>query len=131
MKRIFKGPWVWIVLAVVGVLLAMQYLAPNGGYDEVPTSTMRREILSGNVKSITFIDGEQEIQALLDNGKKITATWVAGQQETLIADVDKQVDAGAIEDQNSQYPQPSLLVSIVATLFPFLLIILLFVFLMN
>ena len=131
MKRIFKGPWVWIVLAVVGVLLAMQYLAPNGGYDEVPTSTMRREILSGNVKSITFIDGEQEIQALLDNGKKITATWVAGQQETLIADVDKQVDAGAIEDQNSQYPQPSLLVSIIATLFPFLLIILLFVFLMN
>jgi cell division protease FtsH len=130
-KRIFKGPWVWIVLAVVGVLLAMQYLAPNGGYDEVPTSTMRTEILAGNVKSITFIDGEQEIQAVLDDGKKITATWVAGQQETLIADVDKQVDAGAIEEQNSEYPQPSLLVSIIATLFPFLLIILLFVFLMN
>jgi cell division protease FtsH len=130
-KRIFKGPWVWIVLAVVGVLLAMQYLAPNGGYDEVPTSTMRTEILSGNVKNITFIDGEQEIQAVLDDGRKITATWVAGQQETLIADVDEQVDAGAIEEQNSEYPQPSLLVSIIATLFPFLLIILLFVFLMN
>ena len=38
-KRIFKGPWLWIVLAVFAVLLAIQYLAPNGGYDEVKTSS--------------------------------------------------------------------------------------------
>ncbi len=121
----------WIVLAVVGVLLAMQYLAPNGGYDEVPTSEMRQEIMSGNVKSITFIDGDQEIRAVLDDDTKVTSTWVAGQQEELIAEVNKQVDAGAIQAQNSEYPQPSLFVSIIATLFPFLLIILLFLFLMN
>jgi cell division protease FtsH len=130
-KRIFKGPWVWIVLAVVGVLLALQYLAPNGGYDEVPTSTMAREIQSGNVKNITFIEGDQKIEAVLDDGKKITATWVMGQQETLLAEVDKQIDAGEIEEQNSENPQPSLLVSVLATLFPFILIVLLFLFLMN
>lgn len=38
MKRIFKGPWLWIVVAVVGVLLALQYLAPHTGGDEIPTS---------------------------------------------------------------------------------------------
>ena len=131
MKRIFRGPWVWIVLAVVGVLLALQYLAPNGGYEEVPTSTMRRDILSGQVKNITFIDGDQEMRATLDDGKKITATWINGQQEGLINDVDRQIDAGAIEEQNSEYPQPSFLVSVIATLFPFLLIVFLFLFLMN
>ena len=26
-KRIFRGPWLWIVIAVVGVLVALQYLA--------------------------------------------------------------------------------------------------------
>ncbi len=130
-KRIFKGPWVWIVLAVVGVLLAMQYLAPNGGFDEVKTSTMRQEIMSGNVKTITFIDGDQVIEAELDDGRKVTSTWVIGQQETLLAEVDKQVDGGGIEEANSTNPQPSLFVSIIATLFPFLLIIGLFLFLMN
>ncbi|MGL5827685.1 MAG: ATP-dependent zinc metalloprotease FtsH [Nocardioides sp.] len=130
-KRIFKGPWVWIVLAVVGVLLALQYLAPNGGYDEVPTSTMRREIQSGNVKEITFIEGDQKIEAELDDGRKVTATWVLGQQETLLAEVNKQVDGGAIQEQNSENPKPSLLISILATLFPFILIVLLFLFLMN
>ncbi len=121
----------WIVLAVVGVLLALQYLAPNGGYEEVPTSTMRRDIQSGQIKNITFIDGDQEIRATRDDGKKITATWVNGQQEGLINEVDKQIDAGAIEEQNSEYPQPSFLVSVIATLFPFLLIVFLFLFLMN
>jgi len=37
-KRIFKGPWLWIALAVAGVLIALQYLAPSDGYDEVKTS---------------------------------------------------------------------------------------------
>ncbi|MGL5810438.1 MAG: ATP-dependent zinc metalloprotease FtsH [Nocardioides sp.] len=131
MKRIFKGPWVWILLAVVGVLLALQYLAPNGGYDEVPTSSMREQIKSGNVKEIEFLDGDQQIRATLDDGKKITSTWVTGQQESLLTEVDKQIDAGAIEKQNSENPQPNFLVQLLATLLPFLLLVLLFVFLMN
>ena len=61
MKRIFKGPWVWIAIAVVAVLLALQYLAPGGGYDEVDTSRMQSYIAKGEVKEITFIDGDQTI----------------------------------------------------------------------
>jgi hypothetical protein len=30
-KRIFKGPLIWIVVAVVGVLIAMQFLISSGG----------------------------------------------------------------------------------------------------
>ena len=87
MKRLFKGPWLWIVLAVVGVLLALQYLAPGGGYDEISTSQMNEYIASGQVKEITFIDGDQEIEATLDDGvdrdggDKVMAHWVDGQQE--------------------------------------------------
>ena len=46
-KRIFRGPWFWIVVAVVGVLIALQYLAPNGGYKEINTSDMAKAISSG------------------------------------------------------------------------------------
>jgi len=135
-KRIFKGPWVWIALAVVAVLLALQYLAPGGGYDEVETSRMQSYIAKGEVQEITFIDGDQAIQATLDSGvrdsgDKVTAYWVKGQQGGIIDLVDKQVAKGTIEESNSENPQPSLLGTILATLLPFALIILLFLFLMN
>ena len=76
-KRIFRGPWLWIVIAVVGVLIALQYLAPNGGYDEIDTSKMSGYISDGTVKTVTFIDRDQTIQAELDNGDKVTSSWVA------------------------------------------------------
>ena len=136
MKRIFKGPWLWIVLAVVGVLIALQYLAPNGGYDEVETSTMESYIAKGEVKEITFVGGDQQIQATLDDGvrdsgSKVMAYWVDGQQQGIIKAVDDQIAAGSIEKSNSKIAKPSLLGSILATLLPFALIILLFLFLMN
>ena len=57
MKRIFKGPWLWSLLAVVGVLLALQYFASSGEYDEITTSQMNDYIAKGEVSELTFIDG--------------------------------------------------------------------------
>ncbi|MEO7070498.1 MAG: ATP-dependent zinc metalloprotease FtsH, partial [Nostocoides sp.] len=132
MKRIVRSPWLWIPVAVVGVLLALQYLVPNGGYTEVETSKMVSDINSGAVKEITFVDGgDQQIRATLDNGKKVMATWVGGQQVNLVKQVQGQVDKGTIEKFNVKNPKPSLLGQILATLLPFALIVLLFLFLMN
>ena len=88
-------------------------------------------IEDGSVESILFVDGDQEIQATLDDGTKLTSSWVAGQQVSLVNKVQEQVDAGTIEKFNVEVPRPSLLGSILATLLPFVLIILLFLFLMN
>ena len=131
MKRIFRGPWLWIVIAVVGVLVALQYLAPNGGYQEVDTSQMTSYINDGKVEKVTLVDGDQEIRATLDNGNEVMSSWVTGQQRDLVNSIQKQVDAGQIEEYNVEVPKPSLIGSILATLLPFALIILLFLFLMN
>ena len=131
-KRIFRGPWLWIVVAVVGVLIALQYLAPNGGYDEIDTSEMVGLLEDGSLESVLFVDGDQEIRATLDNGDKVIASWVSGQQRDLVNLAQDGVQSGAIEDGfNVEVPKPSLLGSILATLLPFALIILLFLFLMN
>ncbi|WGX96227.1 ATP-dependent zinc metalloprotease FtsH [Nocardioides sp. L-11A] len=136
MKRVFRGPWLWIVVAVLAVVLALEFLAPGGGYDEVPTSQMSTYIEKGQVEEITFIDGDQAIEASLDkgtreSGDKVMSYYINGQQETLLAQVDEQVAKGTIDKANSKNPKPSLLGSILATLLPFALIILLFIFLMN
>ncbi|PWN01896.1 cell division protein FtsH [Nocardioides silvaticus] len=136
MKRVFRGPWLWIVVAVLAVLLALEFLAPGGGYDEVSTSTMSKYIDEGQVKEITFIDGDQTIEATLDKGTrdegdKVMTHYIQGQQEGILEAVDEQVASGDIDKSNSENPQPSLLGSLLATLLPFALIILLFIFLMN
>src|SRR5919112_4382134 len=121
-KRIFRGPWLWIVVAVVGVLVALQYLAPNGGYQEVDTSKVAADISSGDVKNITFIDGDQEIRAVLDDGSKVLTHWVDGQQNDLIVATQKQIRAGEIDDYNSENPQPSLIGTLLSTFLPFVFI---------
>ena len=136
MKKAFKGPWVWIVLAVLGVLIALQYLVPGGGYDEVPTSQLESYIADGQVEEITFVDGEQAIQATLDpgvrdSGDEVMSYYVQGQVEGIISQVDEQVSAGSIEESNSENPQPSFLGQLLVTLLPIALIIFIFIFLMN
>jgi cell division protease FtsH len=130
-KRIFRGPWLWIVVAVVGVLIALQYLAPNGGYDKIDTSQMASHLADGSVKTVLFVDGDQEIRATLDNGDKVSAEWVSGTQRDLYLSAMKGVRDGQIEKADVKVPKPSLLGSILATFLPFVLIILLFLFLMN
>ncbi len=136
MKKAFKGPWVWIVLAVLGVLIALQYLVPGGGYDEVPTSQLESYIAEGQVDEITFVDGEQAIQATLDtgvrdSGDEVMSYYVQGQVEGIISQVDEQLSAGTIEESNSENPQPSFLGQLLVTLLPIALIIFIFIFLMN
>jgi len=130
-KRVFKGPWLWIVIAVVGVLLALQYLAPNGGYDEIKTSELQSHIVDGSVKEITLVEGDQQIKATLDDDTKVMSHYVDGQQQGIIAQLDAAKAEGTIESYDSKVPKPSLLGSFLMTVLPFALIILLFVFLMN
>jgi cell division protease FtsH len=130
-KRIFRGPWLWIVVAVVGVLIALQYLAPNGGYQEVDTSKMSSYLTDGSAKTVTFVDRDQIIRAELDGGKKVTSSWVAGQQRDLVNEAARGVRKGDIEDYNVEVAKPSLLGQLLATFLPFVIIIVLFLFLMN
>src|SRR4051794_37883683 len=130
-KRIFRGPWLWIVVAVVGVLIALQYLAPNGGYKEINTSLMSTHITKGDVKTVTFVDRDQTIRAVLDNGEKVTTSWVAGQQRDLVNAAQRGVQDKKIENYNVDVAKPSLIGQLLATFLPFVIIIVLFLFLMN
>jgi cell division protease FtsH len=135
-KRFVRSPWLWIVVAVLGVLFALQYLAPSGGYDEIQQSQMNAYITSGQVKDLTLIDGDQTIKATLDDnvrpaGDQVTSHWLDGTQAQLVNEIQKQVDAHGLDSYDVKISKPSLLASIITTLLPFVLIILLFLFLMN
>ena len=66
MKRFARSPWPWIVVAVLLILFALQYIASPGGYDQIQTSQMDSYITSGQVKQISLVDGgDQTIKATL------------------------------------------------------------------
>ncbi|HYH35191.1 MAG TPA: ATP-dependent zinc metalloprotease FtsH [Nocardioides sp.] len=137
MKRILLNRWVIGILAVTGVLLALQYLVPTGEHEEISTSRMIEYIEAGEVQEIKFIDGDQVIEATLDEdverdgGNEVMAYWLTDTQAEIEAEVEDQIAAGEIEDYTTEIAQPSVLGSILATFLPFVLIVLVFLWLMN
>jgi cell division protease FtsH len=136
-KRIFKGPWLWSLLAVVGVLLALQFFVATDEYDEISTSRMNDYIASGQISEIKFIDGDQKIEATLDSdverdgGSKVMTFWLSETQDEIEQAVQQQVDDGEIESYTTEVAQPSVVGSILSMLLPLLIIIVVFLWLMN
>jgi len=136
-KRILLNRWVIGILAVTGVLLALQYLVPTGEHDEISTSRMIGFIEAGEVKDIKFIDGDQVMEATLDNdvqregGNAVMAYWLSDTQAEIEAEVRRQVDAGEIDEYTTEIAKPSVLGSILAGFLPIILILVVFFWLMN
>ncbi len=126
-------------MAVLLILFALQYIASPGGYDEIKTSQMDSYISQGQVQSITLVDGgDQTIKATLKDGVRtegaeVTSHWLDGTQPALVAEIQKQIKAGSMDadSYDVSISHPSLIGQIVTTLLPFVLIVLLFLFLMN
>jgi cell division protease FtsH len=136
-KRILLNRWVIGILAVTGVLLALQYLVPTGEHEEISTSRMIEYIESGEVSEIKFIDGDQVIEATLDDdveregGNEVMAYWLTDTQAEIEDAVEEQVRAGEIETYTTEIARPSVIGSILATFLPIVLIVLVFLWLMN
>jgi len=136
-KRILLNRWVIGILAVTGVLLALQYLVPTGEHEEISTSRMIEYVEAGEVSEIKFIDGDQVIEATLDEGvereggDEVMAYWLTDTQAEIEDSVEEQVQAGEIESYTTEVARPSVLGSILATFIPLLLIFVVFLWLMN
>ena len=136
MKRIGKSPWLWIVVAVVGVVLVLQFLAPSGDGDEITSSEMTARIAAGEVKTITFVDGDQEIRATLDegvrdDGAEVMTYWIGGTQSRLYNLAQQQVENGEIEELTTEISRPSVLSSFLISFLPLIIIFIVFLWLLN
>ena len=134
-KRILRGPWLWIILGVIAVLAVLQFISSSNGYRDIDTAEMVDHINAGEVAEVTFVAGDQEIQATLNDdlaSEKVSAQWLDTQGIRLLDIVEEQAaNGGAITSYDVEVPQPSFLGSLLGAVLPFLLIILFFLFLMN
>ncbi|MEZ0108784.1 cell division protease FtsH [Catenulispora sp. EB89] len=143
-KRYFRGPVIWVVLAVVAVLAVMQLVSSAGGPKSVDTSVILDAIHKNEVVSAKLVGGSStSIEVKVDpnsaaaqsqgGATDLKATYLNDQQGNDIATaLNTSQQAGGLKDgYNVSLARQNAIVGILITLLPFVLIALVFLFLMN
>jgi len=138
-KRYFRGPVMWIVLAVLAVVVLMQVVGSSGGYKTVDTGQVVQAINENKVESAKLTTGDEQIIKVqlkdgveVEDSSKIQASYI-GDQGVDIANTlqnkyqEKQIPDGYTVSPSKQNP----IVGILLSLLPFVLIVVVFLFLMN
>src|SRR5688572_25323361 len=138
-KRYFRGPVMWIVLAVLAVVVLMQVVGSSGGYKTVDTGQVVQAINDNKVKEAKLTTGEEStIKVQLKDGQKIEgsskiqASYIGDQGVTLANTLQDKYQNKQIPDGYTVSPtKQNAFVGILLSLLPFVLIVVVFLFLMN
>ncbi|WP_229052280.1 ATP-dependent zinc metalloprotease FtsH [Aeromicrobium sp. Leaf350] len=131
-KQILKGPWLWIIVIALVVIGILQFSSSSDGYREVKTSTMVTYLETDKIKELTFIEGEQRIEATLKkDDEKVRATWLGDQGARLVETAETAVDDKKLPSFDVENPQTSPFVSLLFTLLPIMLIVLILFWFMG
>ena len=131
LKRLVRGPWLWIVVIAIVVLTAINLSSGADGYKEVKTATMVGYLDQGKVDEVTFVDGDQEIRATLDDGTQVKSRFLLGQGEDLITEAEKQIADQRLKSFNVDVASGNTLGSFLISFLPILLFIGIFIYIMT
>ncbi|MET0449816.1 MAG: ATP-dependent metallopeptidase FtsH/Yme1/Tma family protein, partial [Aeromicrobium sp.] len=121
-QRLFKGPWLWIVLIVILVISVVSVSSSADGYKQINTATMVNYLESGKVKDVTFIEGDQVIQATLKDDKQVKAKYLGDQGARLVEQAEKAVAGKQLKTFDVEVPKTNAFLSILFSFLPILLI---------
>ncbi|MQY14684.1 ATP-dependent zinc metalloprotease FtsH [Streptomyces sp. RB5] len=129
----------WIVLAVLAVVLLIELVGSSEGYKSVDTAKVVQAIQQDKVKAAELTTGNDQTIRIelkgsnkIDDSGKVKANYIDTQGADLADLLQTKFDAGKIEDGYSVKPtKDNPFLSILLTLLPFVLIVLVFLFLMN
>jgi cell division protease FtsH len=132
LKRYFRGPFVALLVVVLLFFFVYKYASSGPTYKQADTSEVVHLIQTHQVKSALLIEGQQTIQITPFKGSPLQASWV-GNQGTMLAELlQQQTDKGTLpQGYNVQVPKGSSLLDLIVGWLPFLLVILIFLFLLN
>ncbi|NYI05677.1 cell division protease FtsH [Allostreptomyces psammosilenae] len=139
MKRFFRTPVMWIVLAVLAVIVLMQVVSSSGGYQTVDTGKVIAAITQGQVQQAELTTGnDQMIKVELKDGQEIDgedrvqASYIDSQGVDIAKMLQSRYDSGDLEGSYTvSETEQNAFVSILLSLLPFVLIVVVFLFLMN
>lgn len=116
---------------VLVLFVALQFINSANDSHEVKTATMVKYFDQGKVKDVTFVEGDQRIEATLKDDKEVRATWLGSQGYALVKQAEKSVDDKKLKTFNVEKPKQNWFVSLLVSILPFALLILFLIFIMN
>ncbi|WP_375405026.1 ATP-dependent zinc metalloprotease FtsH [uncultured Amnibacterium sp.] len=133
LKRIFRGPLVYIVIAIVVVWVGSSLLTGTG-FRSVSTENGLQLLKDGKVESAKIVDTDNRVDLTLkqadgNNGTQVQFNFVTARGEQIVDAVTAAGTSGT--KWNDEVPQPNWLLSIGSILLPFLIIGVVFWFLMS
>ncbi|MGD0555132.1 MAG: ATP-dependent zinc metalloprotease FtsH [Streptosporangiaceae bacterium] len=133
LKRIFRGPLVLVIIAVLLMLFVLNFANSGSSSSAVDTSRIVQLIERGNgLKSAQINDSSQTILLTMDNGTVYQADWTGGQGIVLQQDLQKLYDSGKLTGgYNVQIPKTSALVTILEDFLPYVIIGLFFFLMLS
>ncbi|MFB7950197.1 ATP-dependent zinc metalloprotease FtsH [Kitasatospora phosalacinea] len=147
-KRYFRAPIMWVVLAALAVFALMELVSDSSGYKTADTGQIVSAIDNNQVKSARLTTGDSNlIKIQLQDGQKLKAgsdgkspsgtrfqaSYTGPQQAADLADkLQDKYAAGQIADGYTVSPEKqSTFVSLLFSMLPIVIIVLVFLFLMN
>jgi cell division protease FtsH len=138
-KRYFRAPVMWIVLAVLAVVVLMQVVSSSAGYKTEDTSTVVAAINDGKAQSVQMTTGDsQMIKVQLKSGQQIDGTsqiqapYTSDQYAaTLQTNMQQAITNNKLGSYTVKVDKQNAFVGLLLSFLPFVLIILVFLFLMN
>jgi cell division protease FtsH len=129
--RLFKGPWLWIILIALVVITVVNISSSADGYKEIKTATMVTYLNADKVKDVTFVEGDQQIRATLTDGKKVKASFLGDQGTRLVEQAEKAVADKQLNSFNVEVPKSNPFLSVLTTILPLVLFFIFFIWIMN
>ncbi len=133
MKRLTRGPWIWVIVAVVVLVIGSQLFGTSRS-QTIDTSQAITLISQDKVSHATLVDGDQRIDLVLKDGQtvdgatNVTAYYISARGPELVTLLNQHTPSNGFNDENPTTPWWS---SLLLTVFPLLLILGLFWFLMS
>ncbi len=129
LKRTFKGPIPYLILAGIGLWIGLTLLLPPG-FKGISTQEGLDLLKGDNVESAKIIDGEQRVDLVLkkpegDMGTQVQFYYVAPRGAEVVA----AINGADLKDFNDEVPQTNFFVSLAGILLPVLIIGAIFYFL--
>jgi cell division protease FtsH len=138
-RGIFRRPFVWIILVIVGAIALSSFFTGGQEYTKVDTSVALAELRNGDTKKALLEDREQNLQ--LDLTHKINVNNVqtdhihanvpANSTDEVFTELRDLKDAGKIESYDVSFTKDSVLLSFLINLLPIAVLVILLLLFMS
>jgi cell division protease FtsH len=141
-KRILRGPVIWIVLIVLIGLSVLRLGQLGESFERIDTSSALSLIQQGKVDKIKLVDGDQRMDLTLKDGqtftgdgvqdaKRVQAFYVTPRGQDVVDQITASKKAGQLASFDDDVPQPSWISTLLLSVLPIVVILALFWFLMS